>query len=279
MNASRRSPIRVAAVTLAGSLATMFLVVSLAFAGGSRVASDNGGAGNPRISPPGAHPYGATYAEWDARWWLWAFSIPADPSHPFFPGGNVLQGQTGKVWFLAGVFGGEVRSITIPSGTALYFPIVNTECSTVEPDPFHGGNEAELRACAKGWIDNSFDLAAEIDGTPVQNIWSYRHQSTLYSFGPLGPNNILGVPGASGQSADDGVYLMLVPMSVGSHTIHITGNLGGAGVIDTDYNIEVVPAGSASAGSVSPEVAEPMSGATNPGNANSTWGRVKSIYR
>jgi hypothetical protein len=228
-------------------------------------------------------PYGHTYAEWDARWWLWAFSIPADPTNPLFPGGNVLQNQTAPVWFLTGVGPSEVRSITIPSGIALYFPILNAECSTVEPDPFHGNNEAELRACAKGWMDTSTGLAAEIDGRPVRNLSAYRHQSTLYAFGPLGANNILGVPGATGFSADDGYYLMLAPLPTGAHTIHFSGLLGGLFPIETTYNILVVPGDrSIASDPVSPGVAGTGVSATGsqaPAGSPTTWGRVKSVYR
>jgi hypothetical protein len=153
----------------------------------------------------------------------------------------------------------------------------------VEPDPFHGDNEAELRACAKGWIDDSFGFAAEIDGAPVQNLPAYRHQSPLFTFGPLPANNLLGAPeGTTASSVDDGVYLMLKPLSVGAHSIHFIGTLDGAGTIETTYQILVVPGGSASTGSISTGLAGTdvsPAGSQGPVGGPSTWGRVKSIYR
>jgi hypothetical protein len=84
---------------------------------------------NPGVIPHQARYQGLTYEQWQARWWQWAISIPFTASHPDQAGGNVLQNQTGRVWFLAGVVGSvEVRSITIPSGIALFFPVVNVEC-------------------------------------------------------------------------------------------------------------------------------------------------------
>src|ERR1700736_5194489 len=104
--------------------------LTLLIAGPAQARSKNP---NPGIVPHQARYHGLTYGQWQARWQQWAFSIPANAHHPFFPGGNVLQNQTDHVWFLATVVGStEVRSITIPVGTALFFPVVNAECSTVE---------------------------------------------------------------------------------------------------------------------------------------------------
>jgi hypothetical protein len=183
------------------------------------------------IIPPDAKYRGLTYPEWQARWWQWAFSVPVvNGDHPIFPGGNVLRGQSGRVWFLSAppvTDGVEVRRITIPAGTALFFPILNAECSTVEGFPFFGSNEAELRSCASGFMDRGFDMAAKIDGVPVRRLQRFRHQSPVFTLGPLpGPlpeNNILGLPaGTTGQSVDDGVYLMVV-LPEGQHTIRFGG--------------------------------------------------------
>jgi hypothetical protein len=207
------------------------------FASGTQAQNGNP---NPGVIPPDARYHGLTYSEWQARWWQWVFSLPA-ANNPILPGGNVLQGQTDHVWFLTGVFGTEVRDITIPAGTALFVPIVNTECSTIEPPPFHGDNEAELRACAKAFIDSTSGLACEIDGASLQNLSAYRHQSPLYMFGPLPEDNLLGVPaGTTALSVDDGIYLLLTPLPVGDHTIHFTGTFAELGTIDTTYHITVV---------------------------------------
>lgn len=214
-------------------------------------AAARGQGGN--VIPHQATYQNLTYGQWQARWQQWGISIPATPSHPFFAGGNVLQAQTGSVWFLAGVDeftpgDRENRSITIPSGIALFFPIVNVECSNLEPDPFHGDTPAARAACANGIIDHTSGLFATIDGRAVQNLQGFRGQSPDFTFGPLpDPNILLGTAdvGLTGHSTDAGFYLLLTPLSVGQHTIHFGGTFPDefSAFIDTTYNITVVPAG------------------------------------
>ena len=47
------------------------------------------------------------------------------------------------------------------------------------------------------------------------------------------------VSGWIGPAAADGVYLMLRPLPVGEHTIHIGGGNPGVFVLDITYNITV----------------------------------------
>ena len=113
-----------------------------------------GNLGNPGVAPPQSMPYGKSYSEWSMAWWLYADYLPLSVN-PFGHGTDGTINQSGPVWFLGGTFTGDntVREITVPAGKALFFPVMDAECSTIEGDPFHGGNEAELRACAKGWAD------------------------------------------------------------------------------------------------------------------------------
>jgi hypothetical protein len=93
----------------------------------SRVAETQGNP-NPGVIPPQAHPYGLSYGEWGARWWRWAYAF-AVAYFPSSQAGEVdcFLGQSGSVWFLGGSTGEKpfTRSCTIPTGTALFFPIVN----------------------------------------------------------------------------------------------------------------------------------------------------------
>jgi hypothetical protein len=144
--------------------------------------------------------------------------------HPFLSGG-VFGGDDG-VMFLTGTTGGATIEITIPAGTPLFFPVVAAECSEIEPDPFHGENEAELRECANHIIDNTSGLFALIDGVALDNLDAHRTESALFEFGPLPEDNLfaffgLDVPaGATSLSVDAGVYLLLAPLSVGEHVLH-----------------------------------------------------------
>lgn len=176
------------------------------------------------VFPTHSHPFGRSYGEWAAKWWQWAMSIPTDGHHPGQDetGADASRGQRGNVWFLTGVFnasGNVERSITVPYGKSLFFPMGNTECSTLEPagGGFHGDNEAELRDCAQGYHKrNSF---CEIDGRPVEDLEEFHFTSPLFNFTVPFPN-VLGTPAGSGQAVDDGIYVMVPPLRPGQHTIH-----------------------------------------------------------
>src|SRR5262249_20025839 len=62
------------------------------------------------------------------RWWQWALEVPTSESPVADPTGQfgAANQPHGNVWFLAGNNGGStVRTLTIPSGKSLFFPIVN----------------------------------------------------------------------------------------------------------------------------------------------------------
>jgi hypothetical protein len=201
------------------------------------------------IIPPHVRYRGLSYGEWGAEWWKTVFSIPVvDDNHPVISGG-AFGGDKGVV-FLAAIGGGATIDVTIPAGTPLFFPVVNSECSVLEPDPFHGDNETELRACANGHIDNTSGLFAVIDGVPVKNLEAFRVESPLFEFGPLPEDNLfeffgLDAPaGTTSPAVDSGVYLLLAPLKVGTHTIHVGGMFDLLGFsIDTTFNITVEPRG------------------------------------
>jgi hypothetical protein len=209
---------------------------------------------NPGIAPPNSRPLGLSYGEWSARWWQWAYSLPVD-QHPLFDSADCSAGQSGKVWFLGGSFAptvsdsGQVvaiadRRCAVPAGTALFFPVLNSEASTAEGN---GTTEAELRAAARFLQDFAGAMSTEIDGRPVQNIGAYRVQSPLFTYGPLPENNVLrsfgldAPAGTTSPSVGDGVYLMLAPLSAGAHTIHFHGEAPAFNfLLDITYHLDVV---------------------------------------
>ena len=186
---------------------------------------------NPKVFPPHSVAYGMTYGEWSARWWQWAVSMPVD-HNPLADTADCSTGQLGPVWFLGGSFAVAPpigpRKCNVPPGKALFFPIVNVDCSSLEFGDFYGGTPEERRACAKGIIDGTTvggpitDLATEIDGVSLGDLTIYRAPSPDFHF--VAPdNNLLGVPGGSGEMAADGYYLLLAPLPPGQHTIHFKG--------------------------------------------------------
>jgi hypothetical protein len=200
---------------------------------------------NPSIVSPDDKFRGLSYGEWGAQWWINLFGTPVvGDSHPSLQGGP-FAGTKG-VLFLAILSGGVTIDIKTPSGTPIFLPVVNTECSVFEPEPFHGDNEVELRACANDDIDHTSGLFAEIDGVPVNNLDNYRVESPLFQF-TLPANNLfayfgLDAPaGTTSPAVDAGVYLLLEPLTVGTHTIHVGGTYQDGFSFDTTFNITVVP--------------------------------------
>ena len=199
------------------------------------------GTGTLRILPAHAHAFGKSLGEWTAAWWQWAIAMPTD-AHPLFDTADCGAGQSGKVWFLGGAFTGTVttRECAVPHGKAILVPVVNVDCSTVEPPPFFGSNEAELRACAKSFLDPAAGLSLSIDGQDVTELDSLRVQSPVFDF--TGPdNNILFVPGPiSGQAVSDGVWALLAPLSTGEHVLHLKASFPEFNFhIDVTYNLIV----------------------------------------
>jgi hypothetical protein len=210
-------------------------------------AESRGGRNDPEVIPPHARFRGLTYGEWGAKFWQAAYDIPVvNGEHPFLTGG-AFGGDDGVV-FLAGIGGGAEIEITIPPGTPLFFPVINAECSQIEPEPFHGDDEAEMRECANEHMDNTSDRFAIIDGVPVRKLNHYRVESPLFEFGPLPEDNLLeffGIDapaGATSEAVDAGYYILLAPLSVGEHVIHFGGTFDEFGFsIDTTYHITVKP--------------------------------------
>jgi hypothetical protein len=125
------------------------------------------------------------------------------------------------------IFGDTANNVPlkcqVPPGTMLFFLIVANECSTLEPPPWYGENEAELRLCAQSLVPEN--LQASIDGVEVQNLDQYVFTSPLYKF-TMPEDNIFGVPaGSTGESVSYGAWLMLAPLDPGMHTIYLYGSL------------------------------------------------------
>ena len=195
---------------------------------------------NPRVLPPNSTPYGMTYGQWSDAWWEWALSIPADTNPMLDPDGqNGALGQSGSVWFLAGVGFGVgptvERSLTVPAGKALCFPLVNYVWVNT---PQYGDPEwsPDQEAFARGYIgaaiDTAQDLTCQVDGRELNNLQAYRCMTPVggAEMVTLPDGNIFGVEaGTYGPMVTDGYYLMLAPLSAGSHTIQFTAGLAGTG--------------------------------------------------
>ncbi|HXJ58688.1 MAG TPA: hypothetical protein VNU68_18685 [Verrucomicrobiae bacterium] len=196
---------------------------------------------SPGIIPIGAHAYGKSYGEWAAAWWTWGLTTPFSTSQITDPDGRYAAvSQSGPVWFLAGNFGGTtVRNVTVPAGRALFFPIVNTFSGFL---PFEEVDLPAARQFCKDSIDSAADLACEIDGRSVVNLTSYREQTPVFRV-TLPADNLFD-PAFGGMAidpmVDEGIYLLLAPLTPGQHTIHWHGYLGSFDFeLDVTYHLTV----------------------------------------
>jgi hypothetical protein len=168
---------------------------------------------------------GATLGEWIARNWQWAVSLPEASNPNFDPTGEWCgYGQSGPVFFLPASYTEEPPSdltCVVPAGTALLVSVGGSECSTVEPPPFFGRNEAELAACAEAFTDTIVEMEASVDGQPVADLERYRAQSPLSTF--LFPeDNFFGVPAGVAQFVADGYAFIIAPPPPGEYEISVS---------------------------------------------------------
>ena len=191
------------------------------------------GGGNTAVIPPQARVQGLTSAEWSARWWQWVLAIPADQNPTLdSTGEDCAVGQSGPVWFLAGTPGGSAtRTCTVPPGTFLFFPIVNAEFDYPCPDPTFQpapgqSLEAFLTEQVRALVDLVSDVRLEVDGRAVTKLDDFRVTSSLFYFtGDPSLTAVLDscITGSSQPAVSDGYWVMLPPLSRGTHTIQFGG--------------------------------------------------------
>ncbi len=230
---------RMNAIKSIGALALILgLATNLALAGNP----------NPKVLPINSIAYGQSYGAWSDAWWAWALSIPADTNPMLDPtGANGALGQSGPVWFLAGVGGGAgptvERTLAVPAGKGLFFPLVNYVWVNT---PQYGDPEwsPEQEAFARGYIasgiDTAYGLTCKVDGKELNGLMAYRCQTPAGAaqMVTLPDGNIFGIAaGTYGPMVTDGYYLFLAPLSAGQHTIEFTAGLEGGG----PYNLNPMP--------------------------------------
>ena len=182
------------------------------------------------------------------KWWKWALETPASENPLTDTTGQFAAvNQRGRVWFLAGNPGGTtIRTISVPSGKALFFPIVNV--FDAEDGIAVGGGRLFLvprpvqvaRTFVSSVIATATGLSCEVDGNPLPITTANLEQSTPFSL-HLPADNILGVPaGTYFPAIDSGYYVLLSPLSAGQHNIHFAGTLTFFPLsLDVTYNITV----------------------------------------
>jgi hypothetical protein len=156
---------------------------------------------------------------------------------------DCTRGQAGRVWFLAGTFGGEaVRSCTIPPGKSLFFPLVNGIWWLPEDAPDVTG----LRRGVGGGFDGPFQFECTVDGTPCAwftPITRQQSNALPLDLPPGGAAESWGyAPGLRPASVADGYWVMLDPLPRGRHVIHFSARAAeveNGFALDVTYNLLV----------------------------------------
>jgi hypothetical protein len=231
-------------------LMPVFLLFLLLLA--SQVATVQGNL-NRGVIPPHARAYGLSYAEWGAQWWRWSYSFPLDQFPPLQSGElDCGMGQSGSVWFLAGTAGQGpvIRSCTIPTGKALFFPIISYLNDYPCPDPNFQPPPGEtleqfLTEGAEAIINLVTELEVVVDGRPLNDLFSYRATSRLFTF-TADPSLVAFdscVTGTPQVGVTDGYWILMNPLPPGPHTIFIRGviDFGGGSTFEVQvtYSITV----------------------------------------
>lgn len=203
-------------------------------------------AGSPAVAavdvpldPAEAH-YGHTDDEWGALWWKWIYELPQkDPNNcniPFMdPTGEHCQdGQSGDVFYLAGTGAGSATrdQCTVPSGKAIFFPILSFSADNggIPPDQQHSATE--LQSLVQSELDSVpvSGLSAEFDGKAIKDLGRFKTNVSEFDYTlPAEPNfySCMGATGVTGKiepAYAAGVYVMLPPQAAGKHTLHFAGD-------------------------------------------------------
>ena len=198
------------------------------------------------ILPPDESWAGLTRGELDARWWQWWLSLALPDVSPGLDamGERCGYGQFGPVFFLPGNLNesstGEFeRTCVVAEGTAIYVAAAGGECSTIEPPPFFGRTEDELRACAEAWVDAAIvDVSANVNGRDI-DLDSYRTSSPLFTL-TYPEGNIYGQEPGVGDSVSDTYSFIIAPPPAGEHQITTSMRYAGeAEPFDLVYNLIV----------------------------------------
>jgi hypothetical protein len=196
----------------------------------------------PKIYSLNEQPFGKSWQAWTAKWWQWFFSIPKE-NHPAYDDTCErwhIDQHDPNVLFLAGTTGGKAqRTITIPAGKAVLFPVINFATSYSEDSSLK--TDAELITHAKSNIADIVKKEASIDGVDLLISEKHRVQSHPFDFS-FPTKNIYGVQDGSTRGAGDGYWIFLKPLCPGKHNIRTSGSCL-SGRIKIDVNMELIVKG------------------------------------
>lgn len=170
------------------------------------------------------HPFGHSWQYWTTKWWRWFLSIPKANS-PAMDNGDInsnLNQSDQKVWFLAATTGGTVeRTVRIPLGKAILFPVINITISNSEDKTLR--TDADMISFVKRHMKDIVNKQASIDGKDLLVSEDLRVQSPPFNFS-YPPDNIFGAEAGPTRGVGDGYWIFMRPLQVGNHNIRTYGS-------------------------------------------------------
>jgi len=166
--------------------------------------------------PPSARILGYSLVDVATAYTMWGFGTSAEVN-PLIGARCERSPINPNIWFLPVSVGGETTATCqVPPGAFLAVTPGFIECSSIEPDPFHGGDLNALKGCVDGWFEQLNYAEVMLDGTPVTNLDAYALRTRAVT---LPPNNLLSPD--SGLSLSEGYFLVIRPLGRGTHTLRL----------------------------------------------------------
>jgi len=176
--------------------------------------------------PANAQPHGHSLVDISTAWNAWALS-PPEASNPLLLARCGQSPIDPKIWFLPEPIPGGLATSTceVPQGAFLVVSPFFMECSQAEAYPFHGDNEAQLRACVKSNFDLLSSVKVTLDRRTAADLDKYVVTTRLDT---LPANNLLG-PDPT-LTMNRGIFMVIAPLSRGTHTLSANWEVESMGV-------------------------------------------------
>ena len=186
----------------------------------------------------GSSPYNVSYNEWAAKWWQWYVSVPktSSPNYLDYPGHtsnqtcSVLQDPDSPVFFLFTPLVEEKvaeRTCTVPSGKAIFIPIVSSEMDTGDPSLTDNSTKGLVDTATEG--NNNALISVKLDGATLEFNHDQKNRILTQPFKITLPEHNLWEekekPGIYNGIAE-GYYLFLKPLAIGNHTLYYEAGTG-----------------------------------------------------
>jgi hypothetical protein len=155
---------------------TLVLVLVLC-CGAVAAAHDGNGHGGRADFVPVHRLGGASGSELIGQWWARVIEIP-NAQNPLGAGTAAVCLDLGRRGHVVAPVGTAEQdaTCTVRAGEDVYLQLTSADCSSNEPDPFHGTTEAEQRTCAINWAMTApvSTYTLSLDGGPAVNVLDER---------------------------------------------------------------------------------------------------------